>query len=430
MDQTVKNALGPQANPRMPAEAEAESEEPPSTRAAPRRRTRAASAGQTIPHPSLDQVQTAARSRTARGQTAASTRRTVRVAVQTLEDVRQAPWRVPDVRDLEVVVLYSLALGLERGRSEDRLADQETASVAMDISTALEGHVRATHRVPVWDDLPMVLRQFDPRRHVIFNLVESLGGRAFTEPEAARIFESMGFIHTGTDFRSLARSANKLTTKKLLEAAGLPTPRYQVVRTLTQRRFTVPLPAIVKPVAEGGSFGVTLDSLARDEHELAERVRDCLEIYRQPALAEEYIAGREINVALWGNARPTVLPVSEILFNWTSDPLKQFVTFDSKWVADSVEYVGTPGVCPAALTPEEQARVETAAVMAYQALGFRGFGRVDMRLKDGHPHILEVNANPDLAADAGFYRSASAAGFSYSEMALHILQLAIDAHSA
>ncbi len=429
MDQTVKTALGPQANPRMPAEAEAESEEPPSTRAAPRRRTRA-SAGQTSPYPSIDPIQKASRSRPARGQGAATTRRPARVSVQTLEDLRQAPWRVPDVRDVEVVVLYSLALGLERGRTEDRIADQETASVASDIAGALEGHVRAAHRVPVWDDLPMVLRQFDPRRHVIFNLVESLGGRAFTEPDAARVFESLGFIHTGTDFRSLSRSANKLTTKKLLEAAGLPTPRYQVVRAPTQRRFTVPLPAIVKPVAEGGSFGVTLDSLARDEHELAERVRACLELYRQPALVEEYIPGREINVALWGNARPTVLPVSEILFKWTSDPLKQFVTFDSKWVTDSAEYVGTPGVCPAALTPEEQARVETAAVMAYQALGFRGFGRVDMRLKDGHPFILEVNANPDLAADAGFYRSASAAGFSYPDMALHIVQLAIDAQNA
>ncbi len=430
MDQTAKSALGPQANPRMPAEAEAESEEPPSTRAAPRRRSRAGSPGQTIPQQTLAQGKTAVRSRPARGQSGAPARRSARPPIQTLEDVRQATWRVPDVRDLEVVVLYSLALGLERGRSEDRLADQETAAVAADIATALEGHVRGTHRVPVWDDLPMVLRQFDPRRHVIFNLVESLGGRAFTEPEAARIFESMQFLHTGTDFRSLTRASNKLTTKKLLEAAGLPTPRYQVVRTPTQRRFTVPLPAIVKPVAEGGSFGVTLDSLARDEHELVERVRACLEIYRQPALVEEYIAGREINVALWGNAQPTVLPISEILFNWTSDPLKQFVTFDSKWVSDSVEYVGTPGICPAKLSAQEQARVETAAVMAYQTLGFSGFGRVDMRLKDGQPYILEVNANPDLAADAGFFRSAACAGYSYREMVLHILQLALDAHNA
>jgi D-alanine-D-alanine ligase len=429
MDQNAKLSLGPQANPRTSAEAENESEEPPSTKAAPRRRIRAASAGRDTSQPSIEPTRTTNRRRTPRPPSGAPSRRSTRAPLQTLEDVRTATWRVPDVSDVEVVVLYSLALGMERGRNEDRIADQETAAVASGIASALEGHVRRTHRVPVWDDLPMVLRQFDPRRHVIFNLVESLGGRAFTEPEAARVLESMGFIHTGTDFRSLTRASNKLTTKKLLETSGLPTPRYQVVRTPTQRRFTVPLPAIVKPVAEGGSFGVTLDSLARDEHELSERVRACLEIYRQPALAEEYVAGREINVALWGNARPTVLPISEILFNWTSDPLKQFVTFDSKWLVDSVEYVGTPGVCPASLTPEEQARVEAAAILAYQALGFRGFARVDMRLRDGQPYILEVNANPDLAADAGFFRSAAAAGFTYHEMVLNILRLALDAHN-
>jgi D-alanine-D-alanine ligase len=326
-----------------------------------------------------------------------------------------------------VVVLYSLALGLERGRSQDRIADQETAAVARDIAAALEGNVRAAHLVPVWDELELVLRQFDPRRHVIFNLVESLGGRPFTEPDPPRIFEAMGFIHTGADFRALTCSANKLATKKLLESAGLPTPRYQVFRTETFRKVTVPLPAIVKPIAEGGSFGVTQDSLATTSQELAERVRTCLEIYRQPALAEEYVAGREINVALWGSQQPVVLPISEIVFQWTRDPLRQFVTFDSKWVEDSPEYKGTPGICPAELSAEDQARIEATAVQAYQTLGFRSFARVDMRLKDGIPYILEVNANPDLAMDAGFFRSASTAGLSYPEMVLRILQLAIDA---
>jgi D-alanine-D-alanine ligase len=350
--------------------------------------------------------------------------------VRTAEDIRTTAWRIPEVRDLEVVVLYSLALGLERGRAEDRIADQETASVAMGIAAALEGQVRATHLVPVWDDLPVVVGQFDPRRHVIFNLVESLGGRAFTEPEPPRIFESMGFIYTGTDYKSITRSANKLTTKKLLESAGLPTPRCQVFRQPEVRRVGIRLPALVKPIAEGGSFGVSQDSLATDERQLAERVRRCLEIYRQTALAEEYIIGREINVALWGNHNPTVLPISEIVFEWTDDPLRQFVTFESKWVCDSVEFTGTPGICPAPLTSAERTKIEEVAIEAYQALGFRGFARVDMRLRDGIPYVLEVNANPDLAPDAGFFRSASVAGFSYSAMVQHILQLALEAHYA
>jgi D-alanine-D-alanine ligase len=81
-------------------------------------------------------------------------------------------------------------------------------------------------------------------------------------------------------------------------------------------------------------------------------------------------------------------------------------------------------VCPADLTPEVQDRVEAAAVLAYQELGVRGFARVDLRLRDEIPYVLEVNIHPDLAPDAGFFRSASAAGHSYASMLLHILRLA------
>ena len=424
MNRTGKTSRGAQVNPKPLVETETESEEPPSPSPSRPRRGRTLDTGRSsASRPPTNPIRQRTSGR--RGAPSSSP-----VLTQTLEDVRQSPWRIPQAQDVEVVVLYSLALGLERGRSQDRIADQETASVARDIATALEGHVRAAHLVPVWDELELVLRQFDPRRHVIFNLVESLGGRPFTEPEPPRIFQAMGFIHTGADFPSLTRAANKLAAKKLLESAGLPTPRYQVFRSEALRKVTVPLPAIVKPVAEGGSFGVTQDSLATTHQELVERVRSCLEIYRQPALAEEYVAGREINVAVWGNQQPVVLPVSEIVFQWTSDPLRQFVTFDSKWVEGSVEYSGTPGVCPAKLSAKDQASVESAAVSAYRTLGFRGFARVDMRLKDGIPYILEVNANPDLARDAGFFRSASTAGLSYPEMVLRILQLAIDAHYA
>lgn len=407
------------------SEHDLESEEPPSPRATRALRSRPASTGRTIAEPGKSP-------RLPRTQAATVRRR--EVAVQTLDppplagpltEARPRQHRTTSIDQLQVVVLYSLALGLERGRPQDRIADEETGAVARAITTALEGQVRRVEMVPVWNDLPTALARYDPNQVVVFNLVESLGGRPFTEPEPPRILRSMGFVHTGASYRSLVRTANKLTTKKLIEAAGLRTPRYQVFRSSIQRSPSVSLPAIVKPVAEGGSFGITQDSLATTPEGLTERIRTCLEIYRQPALVEEYIAGREINVALWGNGLPEVLPISEIVFDWTGDPLKQFVTFECKWLEDSPEYRGTPAVCPARLTQEEQERIETAAVQAYRLLGVKGYARVDMRLKDGIPYILEVNGNPDLAPDAGFFRSAKAAGYSYPEMLVRILQLAL-----
>jgi D-alanine-D-alanine ligase len=233
-----------------------------------------------------------------------------------------------------------------------------------------------------------------------------------------------GFLHTGASYMALRRAGSKLITKRSLEAAGLHTPTYEVIRHVGRRPTRVPLPAIVKPVAEHGSCGITLASVVEDRRRLGERIDGLIRDYRQPALVEEFIVGRELNVALWGNGFPEVLPIAEIAFRWTDEPLKQIVTFSGKWHKDSVEARGTPGVCPAQLAPEVRDRVEAAAVLAYQELGVRGFARVDMRLRDDIPHVLEVNIHPDLAPDAGFFHSARVAGHTYASMLLYILRLA------
>src|SRR3990172_986569 len=332
--------------------------------------------------------------------------------------------RPRDPSEADVVVLYNVALGLERGRPEDILSDAETEEVARAVGETLREHVRSIELAPVWDDLGDVLRRYDPARHVIFNLCESLGGRAWSEAEVPRLMRAAGFVHTGSSYMALRRAGSKLITKRSLEAAGLNTPTYEVIRHAGRRPTRVPLPAIVKPVAEHGSCGITLASVVEDRKALGDRIDACIRDYRQAALVEEFIVGRELNVALWGNGFPEVLPIAEIAFRWTDEPLKQIVSFSGKWHKDSVEAVGTPGVCPADLAPDVQDRVEAAAVLAYPELGVRGFPPGDMRPRDEIPYLLEVNIHPDLAPDAGFFRSARAAGHSYASMLLYILRLA------
>lgn len=403
-----------------PKDLEPDSEEPPGPRTTRRVSARAGSARRTLTQtraadPRLETIEIAAPDPTFLPD----------VVVEPRPRVRRLPRRITDLSAVEVVVLYSLALGLERGRPEDLLADEETEQVARRVAEALEGEVGAVHLAPVWDDVAGVMRPYDPRRSVVFNLVESLGGRGFSEAEVPRLLRSLGYIHTGGTYQALRRSGNKLVAKRILESNGLRTPRYQVFHRRSERVLTVPLPAIAKPVAEGGSFGVTQDSVARTEEQLFAQVESILRTYHQPALVEEFIVGREINVALWGNGQPEVLPISEIVFEWTDDPLRKLVTFDAKWVEGSAEYQHTPGICPAHLTPREQSRIEDAAIRTYQVLGVKGFARVDMRLRDGEPYILEVNVNPDLAPDAGFFRSARAAGHTYPSMVLAILKMAL-----
>jgi D-alanine-D-alanine ligase len=293
------------------------------------------------------------------------------------------------------------------------------------VAEALEGEVGAVHVVPVWDDLPAALAPFDPHTHIVFNLVESLGGRAFSEPDAIRQIRRLGFRFTGVPYRAMRWTLSKQRTKQLLQGAGIPTPSYQVFQNLRERAVTVSLPAIVKPIGEGGSMGISQTSVVTEPETLLARVEECLAIYRQPALVENFIEGRELNVALWGNGRPEILPISEICFPWTDNPLQQIVSFDAKWIPTSVEYQNTPGECPAQLSAKDQTAVEVIAKRVHKLLGLKGFVRIDMRLRQGIPFVLEVNGNPDLAPDAGFFRSASAAGHSYRSMVLYILKLAL-----
>jgi D-alanine-D-alanine ligase len=144
----------------------------------------------------------------------------------------------------------------------------------------------------------------------------------------------------------------------------------------------------------------------------------------QPALVEEYIDGREINVALWGNgSNLTCLPISEIVFNYeTSFP--RIIDYNCKWVEDSYTYTHAKGVCPANLSEELKKRIHTIAKKVYQLTECRDYARVDFRLKNDKLYVLEINPNPCISRDSGFFRGASALGLSYDEMIIKMFNLA------
>jgi len=149
-----------------------------------------------------------------------------------------------------------------------------------------------------------------------------------------------------------------------------------------------------------------------------------VERYRQAALVETFIAGREFNVSLWGDP-PQVLPLAEIDFSAFEDPYERIVSFAAKWEEASFEYSHTPVICPAPTGYGLANRIANTALRAWDAIGCQGYARVDMRLADGDlPHVVEVNCNPDLSPEAGFHRAAHAAGYRYEEMVEHIVEIA------
>ncbi len=267
---------------------------------------------------------------------------------------------------------------------------------------------------------------------IIFNMVESLGDEAIHEMHVAGIYELLGFSYTGAGPITLGTCLNKARTKEILSYNGIPTARFMLVRDLhhlSADDLTLRFPIIVKPSAEDASVGIENNSIVHNFTNLRERVTSIVDRFKEAALIEEYIDGRELNVAILGNDPPIVLPISEIDFSGLPDDKPRIVTYDAKWMEGTQEYEGTTGICPAPLPKEVEDYVKEIALKAYHLIGCRDYARVDIRLSnDNKPYVLEVNPNPDLSDDAGFYRSARAYGLSYAETVGKIVEYAIKRH--
>ena len=324
---------------------------------------------------------------------------------------------------MKILVVYNVVDKVEQGEENDLFAEQEIVLVEKDIEQALREQGHVTDAVPIRDDLWGPLKKFDPNEWLIFNLCESIRNKTYLEPYIISVFEHLGFRYTGSNRRTLANCLNKARAKDILQAHGIPTAAYQIFTPWTiQRRLEFPL--FVKPVSEDASIGITLNSVVQDERALRRQVRYVWELYHQPALVEEFIEGREFNVTLLGNEAPRIMPLSEINFRRIQNPFARIVSFRAKWVPSSPEFLGTPPTCPARVSESIKTRIEDVAHRAYLAMGLHDYGRVDIRLRNGTPYVLEVNPNADLSADAGIARATRVAGMSYSDLADEITRLA------
>jgi D-alanine-D-alanine ligase len=271
------------------------------------------------------------------------------------------------------------------------------------------------------------LRQEKP--DLIFNLVECIGNESILEMNVAALYELMRIPFTGAGPMALGTALNKPRVKEILAYHGIPSPKFQVFRPTDRLvlREDMRFPLIVKPSHEDASVGIEEASVVSTVNELRKRIRYIFHEFDQSALVEEYIDGRELNVAVLGWKRPVVLPISEIDFSGLTPGMRRIVSYEAKWVTGTVAFEGTKGVCPAVLPQGVESRVKDLALRAYHLIGCRDYGRVDIRLaEDGTVYVLEVNPNPDISDDAGFARSARSAGLSFPATIGRIVESALE----
>ncbi len=264
---------------------------------------------------------------------------------------------------------------------------------------------------------------------VVFNQYDDVVHGALYEMRVAALVRIMGYPITGSPPLGLGLSRYKYMCASLLQGAGIPIP---LNTTLLERIGEVDgpkwvFPLIVQPSQEHAGIGVSRDSVVRTKQELRGKVREILMKYHQPALAQQFLSGREFNVGLVGGKKLRVLPPAEVDYSRLPKKVPPIMSYAAKWIETSVEYQRISVTCPADIEPALAARISSTAAKAFRTIGGWGYGRVDIRLDDDLvPRVLEVNCNPCLDNDMGLARSARAAGISYSELLNLVIRAAFE----
>ena len=243
-----------------------------------------------------------------------------------------------------------------------------------------------------------------------------LHGRHGEDGTVQGALELLGIPYTGSGVMASAVAMDKVMTKRIWQADGLPTPRYVRLAFDQQSReqvMAVPgvlgLPLIVKPPREGSSIGVTKvtsDSQMQDAVTLAVG-------FDTDVLCEEFIEGEEVTCAVLGSGlHAQALPVVRI-----AAPDGAY-DYQNKYFTDEVKYH-----CPSGLPPAEEQEIRRISLAAYHQLGCRGWGRADLMIRAGDrkPFLLEMNTSPGMTGHSLVPMAARAAGISYEDLCLRVL---------
>jgi D-alanine-D-alanine ligase len=326
-----------------------------------------------------------------------------------------------------VVILYNLPERLERGERKDFLAEEAILEEIGAVEEAIRSLGHQGYVMAIRDEIFTVIHWLkEIRPDVVFNLCESVYGNACWEMNIPALLDLFRIPYTGSSPLTLGLCLDKGKVKDILQSQGILTPRYKIF----DRGGPIPgdgFPLIVKPLHEDGSLGIWKESVVYDDEALNRQIRYVVEWYRQPALIEEFIEGRELNVGLFEtDGRVEVLPISEIDYSEFPEGIPKICGYEAKWEAESPEYQKSKPICPAQLEPVVQKRVEQIALKVFKLFGCQDYARVDMRLDpNGEAFVLEVNPNPDISPQSGMARAIKVQGMTYTEFIGNLLERAL-----
>lgn len=279
-------------------------------------------------------------------------------------------------------------------------------------------------RLPFSSDIiPFVESVRSSRVNVVFNLCESVDENPKLVGHVVALLDLLGVEYTGSPALSLTLSSDKFLTKHILTACGVRTPDFLVFEGGSLSiPPSFPFPVILKPRFEDASIGIDQESIIEDQKTLLDALNHAYQKFG-PLLIEEYVAGREFNVSLFGFPRPKVLPIAEVDFSGLPCNIYKIVGYRAKWDKNSFEYLCTARRFPQDLDKVLVDEIYQTALTCFDILELRDYARIDFRLSEKKTlYTIDINANPCLSPDAGFVAALRKSGIDYVEFIQKMLE--------
>jgi len=303
---------------------------------------------------------------------------------------------------------------------------EEMEACAFEISNILRKNNLECFLLGLEKNLKILGKWIKKEKWLVFNLCEHLDGDYRKEYKVAEFLEKNKIPFTGSPSHTLKVAQDKRKSKILLKKAKLPVPEYFIFKKEDEKiELPFPFPAIVKPLYQDGSAGINEKSVVYDKRELKAQLNFVFENFKEPAIVEPYLNGREFNVSVIGRNKRVALPISEIDYSQMPLSIPKILTYNAKWMKNDISYELTKPICPAKISKKLESKLKSVALAAGKLLGCRDYYRVDFRTdEEGNVYIIEVNPNPDISPNAGLARALQAKGISYDEFILRLVKWA------
>ncbi len=339
------------------------------------------------------------------------------------------PWRVAVIANIKGET------SLPHDGPPDAGAEFDGMDTIQAIRSAIESDGHVTSFLAADSTLPTRLKEFYP--DICFNIAEGMGGDA-REAQVPALLEMLHVPYTASRVLANAVALDKTMTKRIWRDVGLPTASFQEFVTGDEPLSAhLQFPLFVKPAREGTGMGMDGNSIVQNEEQLRKRVRWVVQTYRQPALVEDYLPGREFTIGVLGRADAALYSRRPELYG--PDGFHRFPVLEveaSKSITPGVYgnlaknlHFGDAGIpdfiCPADVTPELAQKLQDLAIRGHQALGALDVSRLDIRLDAAdEPRLIEINSLPGLSPGfSDLCVIAQAEGITYQELILEILYL-------